>query len=376
MQVTATPSANFLFGTFTGDLTGTTNPQSVVMSQPRSVTGNFVGVVTATVTTNPPGLLFRVDGIQYNLPQTFTNWAAGSVHGIGILSNPQMGTGTRNTFANWSDGLAITHNVTAPAGGTAITYTANFTTQYLLTLGASPGGGGTLSPNPASPAGDGYYNSGTPVQVTAIPNSGFSFVNFSGDLSGSANPQTVTMSAPHSVTANFSSGGGGGGGGGPLEAEWQLNEASGATSFSDASGDGNAGTCSSGSCPAMGVAGKTGTAASFNGSSRITIPDSPSLRLNQLTVALWVYPTQVMSDYQVLVAKADSSGANRNYGVYIVPNSLQVRVFGLGWRLRNKIGGQQHRPARLNTWNHVVFTYDGAAERLYINGVLDSSNTA
>ena len=117
MQVTATPSANFLFGTFSGDLTGTTNPQSVVMSQPRSVTGNFVGVVTATITTNPPGLVFRVDGIQYNLPQTFTNWAAGSSHAIGIITNPQIAGGTRNTFANWSDGGLISHSVTERASG-------------------------------------------------------------------------------------------------------------------------------------------------------------------------------------------------------------------------------------------------------------------
>ena len=183
VQVTAAPSASFLFGNFSGDLTGSTNPQTVAMSAPRSVTGNFVGVVTATVTTNPPGL--AVQGGRHSVQ------LAADVHQLGCRIDPcnrdhhQSPNGDGN--AQYLCELErrpgpISHNVTAPAGGTSITYTANFTTQYLLTLGASPGGGGTLAPNPASPAGDGYYNSGTAVQVTAIANSGFSFVNFSGDL--------------------------------------------------------------------------------------------------------------------------------------------------------------------------------------------------
>jgi hypothetical protein len=65
----------------------------------------------------------------------------------------------------------------------------------------SPSGAGTIAANPAS--GTGYYASGTSVQLTATPNSNYVFVNWSGDLNGSANPQTITMSAPHSATANF-----------------------------------------------------------------------------------------------------------------------------------------------------------------------------
>ena len=30
----------------------------------------------------------------------------------------------------------------------------------------------------------------------------------------------------------------------------------------------------------------------------------------------------------------------------------------------------------LNTWNYIVFTYDGATEELYLNGVLDSATAA
>ena len=73
--------------------------------------------------------------------------------------------------------------------------------QYALTTGVSSVASGTIVANP-TPVG-GVYNSGTPVQLTATPASGCAFVSWSGALTGTANPQTVTMSGPQTVTANF-----------------------------------------------------------------------------------------------------------------------------------------------------------------------------
>jgi uncharacterized repeat protein (TIGR02543 family) len=50
----------------------------------------------------------------------------------------------------------------------------------------------------------GVYDDGTVVTLTAVPDSGWQFDNWSGDLSGSANPTTITMDANKTVTANFS----------------------------------------------------------------------------------------------------------------------------------------------------------------------------
>src|SRR5260221_368285 len=152
----------------------------------------------SSFTTNPPGLGFTVDGVAYSSAQNFS-WVAGSMHSVAV-SSPQNGTaGTRYAWTNWSDGAAMSHTVTAPSSPT--TYTANFTTQYSLTATASPGSGGTVVANPSSP--DGFYNGGTSVQLTATANSGKQFGGFSGDLTGTSNPQSVLMSAPRSVTANF-----------------------------------------------------------------------------------------------------------------------------------------------------------------------------
>jgi hypothetical protein len=47
------------------------------------------------------------------------------------------------------------------------------------------------------------YTNGTVVTVTAVPNVGYGFSNWSGTLSGILNPATITMSEDKSLTANF-----------------------------------------------------------------------------------------------------------------------------------------------------------------------------
>ena len=71
--------------------------------------------------------------------------------------------------------------------------------QYSLTTAVNPLGAGTITLTPAG----GPYNPGTQVAVQANPSSGYTFSSFSGDLSGSTNPQYLTMNRNMSVTANF-----------------------------------------------------------------------------------------------------------------------------------------------------------------------------
>jgi uncharacterized repeat protein (TIGR02543 family) len=147
-----------------------------------------------TVTSNPAGRQFVVDGTSYSTSQTFT-WVVGASHRLSVTS-PQAGsTGTQYAFTSWSDGGAQTHDITVPSATT--TYTATFAIQYSLTTAAASGGS-------VSPAGTSWYNSGQSASFTATPNAGYSFLNWSGDLTGSANPGSLTMNAPRSVTANFS----------------------------------------------------------------------------------------------------------------------------------------------------------------------------
>src|SRR5213075_524192 len=66
---------------------------------------------------------------------------------------------------------------------------------YSLALNAPHG---VITRNPNQPT----YDSGATVQLTASANIGYHFVNWSGDLTGSVNPQNIVMSSNRSVTAN------------------------------------------------------------------------------------------------------------------------------------------------------------------------------
>jgi uncharacterized repeat protein (TIGR02543 family) len=75
--------------------------------------------------------------------------------------------------------------------------TANFTINT-YTLGITAANGSVAkTPDQAS------YNHGTTVTLQATANTGYNFVSWSGDASGSNNPTTVVMDGTKSVTANF-----------------------------------------------------------------------------------------------------------------------------------------------------------------------------
>ncbi len=161
-----------------------------------SVTINVpVAAVSCTVTTNPSGLQVTVDGSPYTTPRGFS-WVPGSSHILSV-SSPQPGTsGVRYVFASWSDQGGQNHTITGPS--LSKTYTANLTTQYSLSTSVNLAGGGTVVPS-----GTSWYNNGLSVSVFARTNPGYSFSGWTGNLSGSTNPGSITMSGPKSIGANF-----------------------------------------------------------------------------------------------------------------------------------------------------------------------------
>jgi hypothetical protein len=154
--------------------------------------------VSITIATSPSGLGMTADGASYTAPQTFI-WTPGSSHTIGVSSPQTGGSGVQYVFSSWSDGGAQTHSITVPSSNT--TYTASFSTQYLLTTAVNPSGAGSVNPNCSG--GGCWYNSGATVSLQATPNSGYIFSSWTGTVGSSANPLNLTMDGPKSETANF-----------------------------------------------------------------------------------------------------------------------------------------------------------------------------
>ncbi len=123
------------------------------------------------------------------------------------------------------------------------------------------------------------------------------------------------------------------------------------------------------------VAGNSGPyALSFDGvDDQVIIPHTPSLSLDRFTIGLWVKPGAQKPDWQPLLAKAADNSAESNYGLFIAPDSTQVRAYVDKAGCASNVMFDSNTALPLNAWSHVALTYDGAFLRLYINGALDQS---
>jgi len=121
--------------------------------------------------------------------QAIYNWGTN----VTLTATPTIGW----SFEHWS----------GDASGTANPITVNMTndkdvtatfTQNTYTLDVSTVGSGSVNLNNSGP----YYY-GDVIELTAVPNIGWSFQSWSGDVSGSSNPTTLLINGNKTVTATF-----------------------------------------------------------------------------------------------------------------------------------------------------------------------------
>jgi len=185
VELTATPAAGWSFSTWSGSLTGSANPASLTITGDMSVTATFTqdaysvsvtvlpSSAAGTVTPNPAGPYHYGDVVQ-------------------LTATPAAGY----SFSGWSSGLTGNPTSVTITGDTVVT--AYFTQiEYTLTVSASPAEGGSVTKNPDLA----HFHYNDVVQLTAISSAGYSFVGWSGGLSG--NPASVTITGNMEVTAYF-----------------------------------------------------------------------------------------------------------------------------------------------------------------------------
>ncbi len=151
-----------------------------------------------TIGTTPEGLEFTVDDTLYSETHVF-DWLEDSQHEISVASPQSETADIRYDFSDWSDGQAQAHTIIADMDKSV---TAHFITKYRLATHTDPVSSGSVE---LTPAGE-FYSPGTVVTLNAEPDTanGYLFGQWSGDLSGETNPDTLHMtSIPKSVTAHF-----------------------------------------------------------------------------------------------------------------------------------------------------------------------------
>jgi uncharacterized repeat protein (TIGR02543 family) len=183
VSIAAIPNTGYRFSGWSGDATGTTNPIAVTMDSNKSIAANFIRQYTLTIATGTGGTTDPVPGTY--------------IYDLGTEVSVKATPNTGYRFDKWTGDITGTTNpITITMDGNK-SISAGFTRQYKLTI--ATGSGGTTDPAP----GTYTYDSGAQVSVKAMPNSGYQFSGWSGSVSGTTNPITITMDADKSVTASF-----------------------------------------------------------------------------------------------------------------------------------------------------------------------------
>ncbi len=191
VQVEAVADAGWEFSGWSGDLTGSANPALITMDADKTVTATFIEVLPEqyTLTTSVVG-----GGLVSIVPDQ-PQYASGAPVQVEAVADAGW------QFSGWSGDLTGAANPALVTMDADKTVTATFIEvlpeQYTLTT--SVVGGGLVSIVPDQP----QYASGTVVQVEAVADAGWEFSGWSGDLSGLANPASITMDGDKTVTATF-----------------------------------------------------------------------------------------------------------------------------------------------------------------------------
>jgi Divergent InlB B-repeat domain len=185
VQIQAMPNTGWVFSSWSGSVSGSTNPTNVFMDGHKSVTATFT-VATYALTIDIVG-----SGTVTKNPNQAT-YSHGTV--VNLTANPTVGF----NFTGWSGDTTASANPLPVVMNRAKTITATFAIlTYPLTVNVTGSGSVARNPDQAS------YNHGTTVTLTATPATGWSFTNWSGSVSGTSNPIQVVMNGPRTVTATF-----------------------------------------------------------------------------------------------------------------------------------------------------------------------------
>jgi len=177
MSLTATPAFGYHFVQWNDQ--NTDNPRTITVTRDSAFTAQFAAnsyVITAEPNNPTMGSAYGSGTYNFNTTATLTAVAEYGYH-----------------FTQWSDG--VTDNPRTITVQNNATYTAQFAiNSYILTVQSSNPAIGTTS-------GGGSYNYMTPVNITAIPNVGYHFTQWSDG--NTDNPRLVTVVQNATYTAQF-----------------------------------------------------------------------------------------------------------------------------------------------------------------------------
>jgi|LSQX01.2.fsa_nt_gb hypothetical protein len=191
VQLTAVPETGWRFSHWEGDLEGSANPATISVDSEKSVTAVFVKSEYAlNITVEGEGIV-NEEVVVSAINNEYE-------HGTQVRLTAVPETGWR--FSHWQGDLSGTANSIVVLVESAKNVKAVFTeVVYTLNTGVQSNIGGRIDVDPILEG----YRYGTEVTITAVPEDGWAFDRWSGDLYGGQNPQTIVMDRSKNIGAVF-----------------------------------------------------------------------------------------------------------------------------------------------------------------------------
>ncbi|RCK71587.1 MAG: Type IV fimbrial biogenesis protein PilY1 [Ignavibacteriae bacterium] len=186
VTLTAIPATGWSFAGWSGDVVSTDNPIVVTMDAAKNITATFtINQYPLNVTVVGNGSIIKEPDLPlYDYGTEVT-----------LIAVPAEGW----SFEGWSGDVVSIDDTIIVTMNSAKNITATFSiNKYTLDVTIVGDGDVTIVPDLS------LYDHGTEVTLTAIPDLGWKFAGWSGDVVSSDNPLVIVMDNNKNITATFS----------------------------------------------------------------------------------------------------------------------------------------------------------------------------
>ena len=188
----ATPSAEYTFFAWSG-VSGSSASTSIVMDSDKAVTAVF--------TKKRYALNISIEG-EGEVNEKIIKAGVSTDYNSGTIIELSASPAIEWVFVKWKGDFSKVENPTQISIDKPKNITAVFEKkQYPLSIEIE--GNGAVEEKIIKPGLANDYNSGTIIQLNAVPENGWSFLKWSGDLLSSKNPIEITVDMAKTIKAEF-----------------------------------------------------------------------------------------------------------------------------------------------------------------------------
>jgi len=190
--LSATPSEEYAFFSWSG-VSGTNNTTSIVMDSDKSVVALFV--------KKQYSLMVSIEG-EGQVTEKIIKAGISTDYNSGTIVELSANPTSEWVFIEWKGDLSGTKNPAQITINEPKNITAVFEKkQYPLNIEIE--GEGSVEETIIKAGTPNSYNSGTVVSLKAVPENGWSFLKWSGDVLSFENPIEITVDTPKNIKAEF-----------------------------------------------------------------------------------------------------------------------------------------------------------------------------